>query len=492
MDTGEWFLPHSDIKLNGRLIFNDENHTIILELYTDKYLDGQPVVTYLMREKKYNSRTYNDNYETKHEIIFGEGFHLMTLYNCRWFGTEEIGKDLFKLKYKVQYTFFNHHIKSLDEPIIKSLTFIYPYISSWYDEWNVHDKIVLDNSSEFGIRAGIGTEKKQKIFISENLEFELIDTIERRMLEVGVSHSITYKKLVRFNYKSSVTFKVALKDALTFGNFLEFSFGERINYKLIDINVANKYVLKKNTNIPFETDDNFVYVGNYSLNKGEKVDKHQRHQHAMVLSINNCKKAELNAIVRKWFENKKLYNIYDFYLDSNYWAIKSKAFLSNVMFNNRFLNIIQGLEDYFRESINQQIDQQDFFANKKKIMNLIKERDLKKWFNDNFKPPKFNSLEQKLKIVLDELKPIFTKELFDNFFYQSFPAYATDMRNKLSHGKNKETYQGVKLHVYFLLGQVLLGICILKTLEVKDIPRKIKGHYEWNKSLNDVLSFKEN
>lgn len=349
----------------------------------------------------------------------------------------------------------------------------------------------MDESSEFGIRSGLNQQTVKKIFISENLEFELIDTVERRMLEVGVSHSITYKKLTRFNYSVAVTFKDALKDASIFKNFLEFSFGDKVNYKLLDIHVSSKHVLKKNANFPFETDDCFSYVGNYSLNKGEDVNKHQRHQNGMLLSINNCKKEELNAIIKKWFENKKFYNIYDFYLDSNYWTIKSKAFLTNVMFNNRFLNIVQGLEDYFREIINCEINQQEFFTNKQKALGLIKDEVLKKWLNDNFKPPKFQTLEQKLKIILEDLKGIFKKELFDNTFYETFPQYATAMRNKLSHGKNKETYQGVKLHIYFLLGQVLLGICILKTLEIKDIPGKIRGYYEWNKSLGEIIRFKE-
>lgn len=79
VNKGEWFLPNSNVKLPGRLIFNDEDRTIILELYTDKYLDGQPVISYLMKEKKYQSRDYNDQYQTVHTTIFGEGVDLMTL-----------------------------------------------------------------------------------------------------------------------------------------------------------------------------------------------------------------------------------------------------------------------------------------------------------------------------------------------------------------------------------------------------------------------------
>jgi hypothetical protein len=47
----------------------------------------------------------------------------------------------------------------------------------------------------------------------------------------------------------------------------------------------------------------------------------------------------------------------------------------------------------------------------------------------------------------------------------------------LSHGEQERTSQGEALHVFFQVGQILLAICILRTLGVKDIGQKIT-HYD--------------
>lgn len=160
------------------------------------------------------------------------------------------------------------------------------------------------------------------------------------------------------------------------------------------------------------------------------------------------------------------------------------------MFNNRFLNLIQALEDYHRKCMDQGIKTENDFLNKKhQVLAYIKDSSLKKWLNDNFKPPKHIKLEEKLQSILNFIKPIFLPTLTEHPIFVHFPTYTKDKRNELSHGKNKETYQGDLFHINLYLAQIILGICILHTLGVSTINKKIKHYLKWNDQLNEIIKF---
>ena len=126
INTGEWFIPESNLKLPGRLLFDDENNKIILELFGDKYLDGNPIIiSDPDRDKRYHSKLYNHNHERWHSVVLGVANGYITLYKCSWEGVQDIGKDLYSVKYKCDFVFFNIHAISVDDLLIESGTFIF-------------------------------------------------------------------------------------------------------------------------------------------------------------------------------------------------------------------------------------------------------------------------------------------------------------------------------------------------------------------------------
>ncbi len=50
----------------------------------------------------------------------------------------------------------------------------------------------------------------------------------------------------------------------------------------------------------------------------------------MLTSDWNMERADLDNLIRKWYENEKFYVLYDCYLDSNYWFKDEGVLLTNV------------------------------------------------------------------------------------------------------------------------------------------------------------------
>ena len=216
------------------------------------------------------------------------------------------------------------------------------------------------------------------------------------------------------------------------------------------------------------SENTIILFENFSYMKKQDVYKDSIHQNFMIFSTWVLEKEHLNNLIIKWYENKEYYHIYDFYLDSHNWFEGTEALLSNVMFNNRFLNLIQALEDYHRKLNDFSIpEKMEFENNKKDVLNLLnKDSNLKKWANDHLKFNKYPDLKGRLSYLVNYLMEILTGLFKDNNYFKNFPDQAKNYRDMLSHGKMKGTYQGKELNQLFLMAQILLTICILKSLEI--------------------------
>lgn len=491
--AGEWFLPGSNLKLSGRLIFEDANKKIFLELFGNRFLDGEPVISNLKRDKRYNSKNFNDSFKKFHSIILGDAHGYVTLYNCHWSGTEDVGKDIYILKYRVEFVFFGAHINTIEQPLVESATFIFPYLSSWFDGWESINKLEMFKNAEFSFSDNINNEQTATpLNIKQGFTLIMYDKYTKLMREIGVHHEVKYQKFVKFQYEKPVCFKDMLVDVNIFSKLLEFSLGKPLKKMITEIEVNSNCLILYNK---IFNNQSFIRlpVGNFSLFKAEDVKKHSQHQNYMLLSNWIMESEELQAVIKKWYSNESFYNIYDLYLDSNNWLQNSEAMLSNVMFNNRFLNIIQGLEAYYKKVLEQLksvekdfvTEKNDFDNKKKEILSVLQKNnspELTKWFNSkfNYKQPK-PTLQPKIETILTQvieslneiLIPIFGK----NDIVAFFPKFASKIRDDLSHGLNKKTSQGKELNPFFQMGQILLAICILKTLEIKDIIDKVI-HYD--------------
>lgn len=476
---GDWYLPGSEKKFPGRVSINEETKSITLEVFGDKTIEGTVIKNLFDYER-----------QRFHPLVLGDCGGQVTLYNCTPACTQAIGKAMYQIEYRAQFLFMAIHIVNPDF-LVQSATFKYPYLASWYDGWQSLDKIKLAESAEFGIEVDVGEGEPDYIAVTDNLTLALYDKVSRRMIEVGVHHSVKYQKNIAFTYRKPVSFEDLISDAIILKKLLEFTYGKPIPYKLVAIKVPKEFISIERDYL-FENEKVVTcYVASYELHKGKDVNKHDRHQNYMLVSRWNCSKDELNQIVRNWYVNKHLHNIYDYYIDSNNWLQDSDAQISNVMFNNRFLNLVQALEDYHRKCMNHGVEaEQDFLNKKQQVLTCIKDAALKKWLNDNFKPPKHIKLEEKLEAILELIKPIFLPSLTDHPIFTTFPTYAKNKRNELSHGMNKETYQGAVFHVNFYLARIILGVCIMHSLEVIEINKKINRNLDWNSHLHQIIQFK--
>lgn len=86
-------------------------------------------------------------------------------------------------------------------------------------------------------------------------------------------------------------------------------------------------------------------------------------------------------------------------------------------------------------------------------------------------------LEDILIEVITQLQPMLDPLLGKNEVIASFSRFASVTRNHLSHGTHVKTDQGEALPIFFNAGQLLLGICILQTLNVAEIVEKV-SHYD--------------
>jgi hypothetical protein len=499
LHSGEWFLPGSNLKFPGRLLFEEESKEIILELIGDKYLSADPVINNSEnRDNRYNSKNYNNDFTASYLLILGNARGLITLYNSRWAGTEDLGKDLYIIKYSSQFVFWSVHIDSIEHFSIKSATLIYPYLASWFDGSESSNKMEVFENKEFSISDSINNQHRvPPIRVKDGLEFILYDEYTRRMEEIGVYHTVKYQKLIKFRYVKPVPFADMISDISVFNKLLEFCLCKPLKQKLLGIEI-NKHdgLIYRDHCQPTDYIDS--PVGNYSLHDGENIKKHFQHQSHMLLSKWIMETDELNRIIQKWYANTAYFAIYDFFIDSNNWFQNSDALLSNVMFNNRFLNIVQGLEAYYKkwndlEENNPAAEDPakiEFEKNKKIVLSKIEDKQLRQWGNNNLnykaKHKREDTLEEKFKILLESLNEILEPIFGQNEVLLFFPRFASRIRNNLSHGLNEKTNQGGILHLYFNLGQILLAICILKSLDVKDIKYKIEHYNAFNKYIYEI------
>lgn len=488
---GEWFLPGSELKLPGRLMINETDRTIRLELFGNRYLDDQPIIIHdPERAKKYHSKNYNENYATSLPFILGKAAGLVTLYRCQYYHVEDISDELYIIQYEAEYVFWGAHILSAASFLVRSATFIYPYLSSWYEGEDSHDKLRRDDRhSPFDKPR---TPLEEPIPVTDGVSIQLTESYHKRSNNFGVHEETQYQMYLTFRYVTPTAFDQALMNAHIFGKLLQFCHGKPLEKSILSVTIDPYRVQYEEHRWPSYTPELVqLRITNFSLQRGEDVSRHTQHQRYMLLSGWIMERSELNEVIRQWFANTTYYGLYDFYLDSNNWLKRSEAVLSNVMFNNRFLNIVQGLEAYYRRSAlftqktgpsKPSVTPEEFQQNKTAILKkLEKGSTLKEWFNSifNYKPPREAEikLEDILSNLIAHLQPVLDPLLGKNEVIAFFPRFASVTRNHLSHGTHVKTDQGDALPIFFYAGQLLLGICILQTLNVTDIADKVR-HYD--------------
>lgn len=466
---GDWYLPEKQTILPGELIIDTEEKSILLKLYCENFLNG---VKINMHERNL----------VNYEIILGDVRQNISLYLCRFARLQPIGKSLYELNYRIEYAFFNIHLPKISDLLIYKAEIDFPFLASFFDGW-ASLKNENQNVEEMSYSKPMQISETQKIL--------LIDEYRKDFKKLDGSYEVKYLKSIQFSYTIAQSFQEVLKNLFTFARLLAFVTKKSINYEIktlkIDLKSINSY--DEHYNI---IDDLYpVYVVNYSLNSLHKKYDNDLHQNDMMFSKWQFSDEEMNHFIKKWYENSNLAAIYDFYIDTNNWFEGKSATLSNVMYNNKFLNLAQALESYF-DSIHVEIltTNEEFTKKRQTALNFIPDMELKKWVQKNLKYPKTTNFVDKLEFLVSKFNDIFEGNEILKKFSEEFPIIAKEYRNKLSHGRIEKTYQGKDFDKIYSFSKLLMCFCILESLEMQnaEIKRICKTNYYIYKELRVVTS----
>jgi hypothetical protein len=338
--------------------------------------------------------------------------------------------------------------------------------------------------------------------VTGGLSIRLSESYNKRSQNIDNHEEVRYQLYLTFCYDTPTAFDEVLVNAHVFVKLLQFCHGKPLEKSILSVTIDPGLVQYEEPRWPSRTAEPVrLRITNFSLQRGEDVSRHTQHQRYMLLSGWNMERPAIHELIRQWFANTAYYGLYDFYLDSNNWLKRSEAVLSNVMFNNRFLNIVQGLEAFYRKSplfakqagasAKPTVSREEFDLKKAAILKkLDKGGALKEWFNShfNYKPPRDAEvkLEDILTEIINHLRPVLDPILGKNEVIDFFPRFAAVTRNHLSHGTHVKTDQGDALPIFFRTGQLLLAICMLETLNMADIGEKISRYDSFQRTIVEL------
>ncbi|MCH3885104.1 ApeA N-terminal domain 1-containing protein [Tenacibaculum aquimarinum] len=462
---GDWYLPKSEKSLPGELIFDDKLRKITLILFSKIYFTGETIIKNQLDSKR---NQYN------FELILGESSHLFTLNNCLLSSTESIGK-LTKLVYNIEYAFSYVHLKGIKGLKIKNIEVKFPFLSSFFDGFDSL-KDCIDKTEK--------TEYSEPLCITEKLNLKLVDNYDKKITSFNDGYELKYSKTIQFEYLNEENFSNAFKDIYTFSKLLSFTTKKAICFEIKSITIPIKFINRYDKYFNIIENSFPCYVTNFTQNESCDIKETFLHQNFMLFSKFSFNDEEsLIHIIKMWFQNKKLNPIYDFYIDSNNWFKGKNVILSNVMFNNKFLNLIQGIESYYDILDVEFIKKNENFTKKRQeVLNLIDSPELSKWINTNLKFPKTPTLTHKLEYFIEKFQDVFKGIKNIGPFIEEYPIKAKDYRHKLSHGRIETTYQGENFDKIYSFSKVLLCFCILDSLKINVLG--IRSICKSNENLN--------
>lgn len=447
--TGEWYLPQNENILSGILKMDGDLEKTTLELYSKIYFTGEEII----------SNDYKISNQKYFELILGGSRQKFTLYHCMFRRAEPIGESLSKLTYEVEFVFYDIHLFTISGLKIFKANIEYPFLSPFFDGWGA--PIHLDNRSEQTV------EYSASIPINEKLNLKIVNEYQKRIKGIDSGYEMKYSKSIQFEYTNGELLDDVFKDFYKVSKLLSFATNKdicfKINYFMLSIDQIESYdegYVIRNNLFP-------SHIRNFSHHKTCDFSKKYLHQNFMFFSKWTFDEKELNNIIKAWFTNNDLRPIYDFYIDSNNWFKDKNVILSNVMYNNKFLNLVQGLESYYDILDPQfQANNEEFTQNRQEVINRIGDVTLGRWVNSHLRFPRTPTLDYKLDFLIQKFNDVITGINRIEPFIENYSIEAKEYRHKLSHGRIDKTYQGPNFKKIYSFSKVLLCFCILESLDI--------------------------
>lgn len=398
-ESGLWYLPYSENKVPGKLSVNDSKRSIILKLYASSYLSSKAF--------GFIDRNRDDDYI---DIILGDTAHGelgdITLFGCSFAKLAPIAGELYELHYSIQFVF--HHVHILEREYLKfnHIEILYPNSDNFYNGW---DSINRDDEHSIKEYKKITSTVK----INDNLSIDIVDS-KRQIISLSKDYELKHTNHLTFNYNKSVDIDVIYKDCNTLQKMMEFSSRKNLafiikNAKIDFDKIKNQ---KQHTSLILQKFDGekekmahtYIY-SRLTLNQEPFEDTSKLNQNWLLFSGWTESHKSLSDLISNWFKNEKLQPIYDFYIDTTDWGKDGP--ISNVNFNNRYLNLMQGLEAYY-DYLNPEFlyTNETFVSERQKVYNALSSNELKQWIGKHLKFPKQALFVHKLEFLCNQYSEI--------------------------------------------------------------------------------------
>lgn len=449
--NGKWFVPYSSVEISGVLIVNIQDSFQELKIYSSFDFNGIEI----------QSENYiPQNYKT----VCGscDLSNNFTLTDCKFKSYTYFIDNLYEIVYEPVFSYSGGVFYSHENILATQLTCMYPYLSAWYDTNQLFFGSHFQTIEENQLKRTISTENlKTTIKINSSFSIEIERYYEQNDMPFSREVSIEIKHYVNFKSAEPIPLSELKKKAYSFMQLMMLSIGKQmyINFTSVIVETSELEVLDK----PIRNRLNINYFHNYrkrNIVKYEEVDRQY-----MLFYGGERNKEQLNKIIINWYNSYiEFSTIYGIYLETFEWFKGTDIVLTEIMFKNRFLNLIQALESYHSliDSKHKNEDKDEIKNKVEILIDHLNARD-KEWIIERISP-KYVTLGIRLKdLIFCKLSNITSEFFYTRKEKESFIYHVTEIRNGISHGRNV-TFDSNKISDYYNKALMLLLCCILKNL----------------------------
>lgn len=458
----KWVVPEFEMELPGQLIIDKNNCTQFLKLYSKVDFDGIQFSSQKYSPRQYKTISSNTN-----------SFNKITLSDCSFKSAKHFADDIYEITYVPVFFFWGGCFNSVEDSNIFELSCSFPFLSSWYDTdrlfFGSHyytGNIEEDQFSEFKPAL-----KKEELIDTIQINDDFSIVIERRYEHDTFSSnnrkSTEIKHFAHFKSNQGKRFSEFKTLAYNFLQLIQLSTGKLSYVNFIsaivrkeDLNIFNKELVTHNGNV-------FISINHFNnvikRNRNELNDTDRNH---MLFYGGQNHSEKLKEIIVRWFYSIGKYSpVYNIFLETFEWFQNTDAYLTQIMFHNRFLNLVQALESYHKFSYPEIKDEnkEEVEIKKLELLKVITNREDFKWLCIRI-TPRYTTLRKRLNDLLVKRLPDITSELFKNSDdRKGYVSKIKEFRDKLSHGE-KIKIEASKISDYYYKTIIILLSCILLSL----------------------------
>jgi hypothetical protein len=432
---GEWFLPkYPHIRLSGILLAEEDKFELTLYSATD-FL-GNPFIN-------------DDNKVNSYSIILGICHdNKVTLVSSDWRKSDRISNSLDTFTVSPHFVLDGAHFQGINEINLKRISCNYSFLSAWMDGQEFYHFFDHENESLESWKQRIT--KKVTVDINESLSIDILRIVITNEFSERNSIKFSVRHFVEFRSTGSLTLNEFERHAFILKKLIEFSINEPVH-------VTYDYAISSNPN------DRVIAIFQRRKERSQKKDSSDyRNSSFMLFNAKALGESRFQYIVKNWFDSMESHGvIYDMYLDTQQWFLGSGIFLSSVVFNNRFLNIIQSLESFhYIEHQTEEESKEKFKSDFGIILGKLDESKDKEWLRK--RTHKFSkNLEHRLYELICTFDFLFADILVSKQDKLAFAQELRKIRNALSHGSHKKTDNADDFRDKYNLSRMLLIACIL-------------------------------